>query len=757
MKANLKGLGGIKGLLLLHGEKVAMATVGLLALWFIYSSLRLPRLEEERQATKLTSEASQTTEAVNRSEWPNDPTDPRRAEVRVAINIEKTDGEFLVPPDAYKTSRDGFNPRKVTPAVFRTDPVLLNAVDVHVVGGTGIFAFIDDAVRQARALAEAEKQEQEEAKQRRDAERMADEGQGEGRGLRGRGPGGAYGEAGEMPIDPEHPKRRPVTAMTQPAGVPLQGDERQERVHWAVVTAKVPVREQLKLYQDAFENARGYDPARDFPQYAGYKVQRAEVLPGQPLQWTDVKVYDGQRKSVETGDDLGTVVSSYVLNVAKKGGLYARIAQFWPPLMEDVVDQRYLVDVLALPLPPLVGRNWGSDATHPDIPLLEDTPPLEDELMPLEDEQPTEELAADSEVDEFRSADPTQTFGGYGGERSGLGGPYGGGRERGYGNPYGPGGGARGYGNPYGGGGGRGYGPPGGGGGRGRAYGMGGERGGMGAYGGAGRGGYGGMGGGVRAGNQPTTLPRGVDFWLLRFFDFSVEPGKKYKYRVRLVLSDPNMGPGIEKSMLAPAVQDRLAKLAQKAKANKKSIPQIRYVDDWSEPSRTVGIPIAGSIKLAGVKPPAAGRASDEPTVTLLVESFEVDAGGNAIQAEALRDSVRRGYVANFVERDQKYLGPGGLWIDELDSFNFFTGMTVVDMSGGETLGRDTTAPSRVLIMDPAGELHIRSEMDDKEAVTNHKLIFEEDKRRGREDEMGSPYGPRGGEYGPPAGRNRGS
>jgi hypothetical protein len=39
--------------------------------------------------------------------------------------------------------------------------------------------------------------------------------------------------------------------------------------------------------------------------------------------------------------------------------------------------------------------------------------------------------------------------------------------------------------------------------------------------------------------------------------------------------------------------------------------------------------------------------------------------------------------------------------------------------------------------------------MDDKEAVANHKLIFEEDKRRDREGEMErSPYGGGGGEYG---------
>ena len=33
--------------------------------------------------------------------------------------------------------------------------------------------------------------------------------------------------------------------------------------------------------------------------------------------------------------------------------------------------------------------------------------------------------------------------------------------------------------------------------------------------------------------------------WLLRFFDFSVEPGKKYKYRVRLVMLDPNQSSAV--------------------------------------------------------------------------------------------------------------------------------------------------------------------------------------------------------------------
>ena len=44
----------------------------------------------------------------------------------------------------------------------------------------------------------------------------------------------------------------------------------------------------------------------------------------------------------------------------------------------------------------------------------------------------------------------------------------------------------------------------------------------------------------MRSATQKTTVAKGVDFWLLRFFDFSVQPGKRYKYRVRLVLADPN-------------------------------------------------------------------------------------------------------------------------------------------------------------------------------------------------------------------------
>ena len=46
----------------------------------------------------------------------------------------------------------------------------------------------------------------------------------------------------------------------------------------------------------------------------------------------------------------------------------------------DVIDGRFSDYILTFPLPPLVGRDWGEGATHPDIPLIADTPPLEQEV-----------------------------------------------------------------------------------------------------------------------------------------------------------------------------------------------------------------------------------------------------------------------------------------------------------------------------------------------------------------------------------------
>ena len=78
---------------------------------------------------------------------------------------------------------------------------------------------------------------------------------------------------------------------------------------------------------------------------------------------------------------------------------------------------------------------------------------------------------------------------------------------------------------------------------------------------------------------------------------------------------------------------DRQAKEAAAAKATKSDKPFYRIVEKWSDPSPAVGIPMAGNVRLAETKIPAAEKFNDEPVVKLLVEAFDVDEAGNPIQA----------------------------------------------------------------------------------------------------------------------------
>ena len=203
--------------------------------------------------------------------------------------------EDYVPRNASGKPNMAFDESIVAPLILREDPLMLNVVDVRATGGSGLFAFVDDKIREQQALkraeeaAEAEKKALE--KQRKEAQKANENAGGKGRN---RGPD-ASAMANE-PIDPAHPKRRLVlNASGRTMTSVLQGGERIERAYWACVTAKVPIRQQLKLYQDALEKARGGDPVRDFPGYVGFFVERAEVLSGKELAWKPVPLYDGQR------------------------------------------------------------------------------------------------------------------------------------------------------------------------------------------------------------------------------------------------------------------------------------------------------------------------------------------------------------------------------------------------------------------------------------------------------------------------------
>lgn len=713
MATNLKGQGGIKGLMLLHGEKIAIAIVVALSLWIVYKSTKLDRLDDKHQAAELTKEINQTNAQITASAWDTAVKEyPDKVKPFVPIPATKS---FNVDPKAYANEDASgkpvfaIDPPVVAPMIRRTDPVLLNAVDVRATGGSGLLSFVDEKIKRDQAVKreadEAARLKIEEEKQKKAQKDQKNQGGANPRPKRGSemGPGSMPAEL----VDPDHPKRRLIQSSVRPTGIQLQGGERTERAYWACVVAKVPIREQLKLYQDAFEKARGYDENRDFPHYLGYVVERAEVLPDQPLDWKRVPLYDGQRQSVTAGKPIAQVVNSDSVTALSNAA-----QQFWAGMAPEVVDPHFTDPILTLPLPPLVGRDWGADATHPDIPVLgPNTPSFEEEVKAAPEQAPAQP-AKTGEDEGFGSS--TQLQQGPGGPgfampaRPGMV-PGGGFRPPGREGPGGPG-----------------FAP-----------------GGVGRF----RGGPEGRPSFVAPGGGPgqrTGLAKGLDFLLLRFFDYTVEPGKKYKYRVKLVLADPNIG--MPANVLAAAVLDRQAKSKDR---NGRRL-DYRALEKFSDPSPTVGIPLAGNVRLADTKIPAAEKFNDEPVAKLLVESFDADDKGNAIQAAVEKD-FRRGAVANMVE-DGDYIvpGEGGTMIDTQPGFKFMTGMTLLDIDGGTKLAKDMYVPARILVMGPAGELYVHDEVDDKPAVEYHRLLFEKtsDKHRG-------PYnmpGP-GGQEGPRAPR----
>lgn len=726
MGTNLKGQSGIKGLALLHGEKVAIGIVALVSLFIIYKSFSLPRLEDKYQADKLQSAITQTSSEIKQYSWDKAVADhPDKIKKFQEIHVS---GDLGVKPEAYvNLDKSGkpdpkFDEPIVAPLILRSDPVLLNATDVRATGGSGLLSFLDEEIRKKQEI-KRQMEEQELAKKaaekaKRDEKKKATETAGPSR--RGKETAGP-----EEPYDPAHPKRRLVQNGGRLTGAPLQGGERIERAYWACVVAKVPIRDQLKLYQDAFEKARGSDPNKDFPSYVGFFVERAEVLPGKDLEWTPVPLYDGQQQSIAQGKSLTTGPAHVIAVGAAYDKLIAAAQAYWSGgISQDVIDPRFAEAPLTLPLPPLVGREWGAEATHPDIPLAIDTPPLEDQNQP-QPTQPTEQKPGDTS--EFGS--PGSSAGGppmISGP--GMGGP---GRPMAEFSPrpnfsYGRGPGS--------------VGPPGFGPGSGPRMIPPGQR-----VTSEGPGVGGNFRGGGAAAGQHDFLPKGVDYYLLRFFDFTVEPGKKYKYRVKLVVQDPNYN--FPSAVLAPSVQDRQAKEAQAAKAKNLAKPFYRILDKWSDPSPTVGIPMAGNVHLAETKIPRADSVNDEPSAKLLVEAFDVDAAGSPIQGGAEKD-LRRGYVANAVQ-DVEYLVEGGTAIDTLKDFKMFTGMTLLDIDGGQKLARDINAPSRILLMGPAGQLYIRNDTDDKPVVENHRTIFAKpDKHATGPEGPGGPPGsnrPKGG------------
>jgi hypothetical protein len=183
-----------------------------------------------------------------------------------------------------------------------------------------------------------------------------------------------------------------------------------------------------------------------------------------------------------------------------------------------------------------------------------------------------------------------------------------------------------------------------------------------------------------------------VEYRLLRVFDYTAEPGKKYRYRVTLLLENPNY--------------ERPPQFLR----NPESARSRGLVGKPSEATDVVAIP-TGHRVLAG--PVDGGSRYAEPTARLLVTKIERAEG---LEAATELKNVQRGSRANAPQKAVKVKHPTNNDIREL-TLDFQSNIVVLDIYGGRSLGRrrtePITSPGEILVMDADGNITVRNDIDD--------------------------------------------
>jgi hypothetical protein len=196
---------------------------------------------------------------------------------------------------------------------------------------------------------------------------------------------------------------------------------------------------------------------------------------------------------------------------------------------------------------------------------------------------------------------------------------------------------------------------------------------------------------------------------MFRFFDFTVEEGKRYRYRVQLVLANPNHN-----------VRPQYLKDAKLGKEQYKLSPK-------SEPSPIASVPTYNFLLAGKVK--AADKPIDEPKANLIAIQLDPKMGTRAVyelRPPTPGKKEDRGREMPGVERGQAIKFSTKLDVvhpitrvpkEETVAFN--AKMVLLDMRGGEqftpgSLKDRDTIPGEVLLMDANGMLFTQTEVNDE-------------------------------------------
>jgi hypothetical protein len=510
---------------------------------------------------------------------------------------------------------------------------------------------------------------------------------------------GGYSAMGPLTKDAPYPEAHTIGYLPQAPDSTMARD-----VAAVTIMAVVPFQKQVEEFDKKLANSLDYDPSRDFPQYLEFQVQRVNVTDLDPDDPIDEKAWEPLPRAPKILEE-----QAYGNEKEKKVPLFAGAPT-------EVSDPNYLEpETLTHYAPPFLQRDLWDLLTHPDVPLY--TPVL----------QLTETGAAAGAAGQDNDAPSIgalmnrpgmgsgmsgDTAGGYGGGR-----PMMGPRMGGEGGMPGPGGmgGMR----P----GGAMMSRPG-------AYGRGGEES---AY------GYG-------ASQQQYTPPK---YKLVRFTDTSVKRGQKYRYRIRLFVSDPNH-PAIginppSSASLNSDVQKRVKALddadAKRAAETKKPYRTFWIMSPWSEPSPVAELPSPARVFAVKVKPAAPQKVMinnkpiDVPIAEPTADAYTVVFDDRKVaDVPAENEKITRGSVLNFEVKETHVIHPVTKEPVKLEKYNVYSDLVVADIMGGEriptvdtkSLTTPFTALGEMLVMDAEGRLHVQNEAQDIENIRRFTVVKED-------------------------------
>ncbi len=173
-----------------------------------------------------------------------------------------------------------------------------------------------------------------------------------------------------------------------------------------------------------------------------------------------------------------------------------------------------------------------------------------------------------------------------------------------------------------------------------------------------------------------------VTDYLFRFFDFTVEIGKTYRYRVRLYLANPNVGLGA--SLLEDAVLSK----------------EPYLTTEFSTPSNQVTIPLGARILTSATFAPSQKSPWAEPACSLYAVYFDMTDGS---EWYVEKERVFRGQTVNYTKAEltspAKAVSPSSL-----DGLSSPPPPPPSGSGSGRTSSRRTAAKAPAAPAAPAGE-----------------------------------------------------